>query len=542
MTAERTITPDRVHALLTADAELALLDVREIEPYSEGHLLFAVPVPLGRLELQIAALVPRRDVPVVVCDDGMGEAARAAVRLAELGYSDVAVLADGVSGWRDAGHEVFSGVNVPSKAFGEVVGHECATPSVTVDELRTMLAAREDGGADVVVLDSRPLEEFQRSSIPGASCCPGGELVFRAFAAVPSNDTTVVVNCAGRTRSIIGAQSLINAGLPNDVYALENGIAGWRLAGLEPDHGESSHAAAPDGAGRALAEEAAATVAARFGVRTITSEELRRWRDERHARSLFVLDVRTRDEFEAAHLADAFHAPGGQLVQATDQYVGVRNARLVLVDDDGVRAPMAASWLLQMGMRDVRVLDQNDAHEDLVCGPGAPAVLGLDGADCELVTPDEAAGAIAAGTPVIDLGESQAYRRRHIPGAWYASRSRLEESLSALPGSDSVVLTSEEGAVARLAAADVGAITDRRVTVVGGGNAGWEGSGRSLTGDGARYLVEPTDIWPVPSLFGSPDPAVARDAMRSYLDWETNLVVQLERDGTTGFSCSPIAE
>ena len=68
---------------------------------------------------------------------------------------------------------------------------------------------------------------------------PGAELVLRVRDIAPSPDTTIVVNCAGRTRSIIGAQSLINAGIPNKVVALRNGTMGWHLAGFTCDKGET---------------------------------------------------------------------------------------------------------------------------------------------------------------------------------------------------------------------------------------------------------------------------------------------------------------
>ena len=66
-------------------------------------------------------LVPRRDTRVVWCDDGEGLAETAAGRMAALGYSNVALLKDGVKGWEAAGFRVYSGVHVPSKAFAEVV-------------------------------------------------------------------------------------------------------------------------------------------------------------------------------------------------------------------------------------------------------------------------------------------------------------------------------------------------------------------------------------------------------------------------------------
>src|SRR3954468_7316465 len=82
----------------------------------------------------------------------------------------------------------------------------------------------------MVVLDSRPFDEYQRVSIPTAVNVPGAELALRIHDLAPSPQTLVVVNCAGRTRSIIGAQSLINAGVPNKVVALRNGT--W--AGRSP--------------------------------------------------------------------------------------------------------------------------------------------------------------------------------------------------------------------------------------------------------------------------------------------------------------------
>src|SRR5262249_43079108 len=157
------------------------------------------------------ALVPRRATRIVLCDDGDGLAHRAARLMMRFGYRNLAVLAGGVRGWAAAGFELFSGVHVPSKAFGEFVEHEAETPRVAAEEVKALM----DRGTDMVVLDSRPMEEYRKMSIPGGIDCPGAELVYRFHEVVRSSETLVVVNCAGRTRSIIGAQSLINAGVPN---------------------------------------------------------------------------------------------------------------------------------------------------------------------------------------------------------------------------------------------------------------------------------------------------------------------------------------
>src|SRR5580693_1527226 len=218
--------------------ELALVDVREELIFSQRHLLLARSIPLSRFELKFAQLVPRRATRIVLCDDNDGLAERAAAILERNGYSDVAVLAGGIDGWVNAGFEVFSGVNVPSKAFGEYIEHANGTPNISADELEKLLRDK----ADIVVLDSRPYDEYSRVSIPTGVNVPGAELVLRAREIAPSPATMVVVNCAGRTRSIIGAQSLINAGVPNKVVALRNGTMGWNLAGFACDSGKDRRA------------------------------------------------------------------------------------------------------------------------------------------------------------------------------------------------------------------------------------------------------------------------------------------------------------
>ena len=339
---------------IRAGDELALLDLREEGPFSKAHLFHARSMPLSRLELRVAAALPRRGVPIVAMDgEGEGLAERGAKRLAALGYGNLAVLDGGLAAWVAAGYEVFSGINVPSKAFGEIVEQTCGTPHIAASDLKALI----DEGRAPVILDSRPFEEFHTMSIPGGIDTPGAELVYRVHDLVADPETPVVVNCAGRTRSIIGAQSLINAGLPNPVMALENGTMGWQLAGLTLDHGQDRRAPVPSVAGLEKAKAAAAGVAERFGVRRITMEGLADWQAEAEVRTLYLLDVRTPEEFEAGHLPGSRSAPGGQLVQASDEYLGVLGARIVLIDDTGVRATMTASWLLQMGWTEVAVLE-----------------------------------------------------------------------------------------------------------------------------------------------------------------------------------------
>src|SRR5215212_1963044 len=254
-----------LRAMLLDGDELALIDVREERIFSESHLLFARSVPLSRLELRMARLVPRRATRIVLVDDADGLAERAAGVLAAAGYMNLHILDGGNPGWKAAGFELFSGVNVPSKAFGEFIEHESGTPSISAQELNALMQS----GTDMVVLDSRPFDEFFRVSIPTGVNVPGAELVLRVHDMAPKPDTLVVVNCAGRTRSIIGAQSLINAGVPNKVAALRNGTMGWSLAGFRPDSGQSQRAPGVSHGALAWAKAAAENVARKLDIRGI---------------------------------------------------------------------------------------------------------------------------------------------------------------------------------------------------------------------------------------------------------------------------------
>src|SRR6476619_3001470 len=404
------LNPAALKAMLADGEELALVDLREELTFSKNHLLFARSVPLSRLELTFAALVPRRGTRIVLCDDADGLVERAADILARAGYTDLRALDGGVAAWARAGFELFSGVNVPSKAFGEFVEHASATPSISAQELEGLMRAR----SDVVVLDSRPFDEYHRVSIPSAVSVPGAELVLRIRDLAPSPDTMVVVNCAGRTRSIIGAQSLINAGVTNKVVALRNGTMGWSLAGFAPDSGQSRRAPSPSHGALAWAKAAAEAVARKLGIRSIDEAALAKFRADK-GRTTYVFDVRDPPEYAAGHVAGALSAPGGQLVQATDQYAGTLNARIVLVDDKAVRAVMTASWLAQMGWREVYVLVAAGEEQG---APPAP-ILGEPARDAAIDAPALNDMLARNEATVIDLSPSRDYLSGHIPGAWF---------------------------------------------------------------------------------------------------------------------------
>ncbi len=527
------LAPAALKQLLRSETEeVAVLDVRERGTYGTGHLLYAASAPIGRLELDIDRLVPRRGATVVLVDEGDDDtrATDAADRLVEFGYTDVRVLEGGMAGWRAANEEVFDGVYVPSKAFGEFVEAECDTPRNTADELVDL----KRQNSDMVILDSRPFREYRRMNIPGGVNVPGAELVHRINDLAPNPDTLVVVNCAGRTRSIIGAQSLINAGVPNKVVALENGTMGWTLAGHTLEHGQDRVASDPSSGARAWAQDAAAQVGSRYGVPSIDAQTMAKFRDEAETQTLYLCDVRTAEEYEAGHLPGSRHTPGGQLVQSTDSYVPANNARIVVIDDDGVRATMTASWLIQMGRRNVYVLADGLAKAALESGPEQRAVLGLSDARAafEIAVMRLVGMLPGRDMTLIDLTDSQHFKRGHIEGAWWTTRRQLPDAIQHMPETEMLVLTSHDGIVAHLAAPEIGQHIRCPVKVLAGGTDAWVAADLPLQKGDSQMIGDQDDVHLLP--YDYPEPEIEK-AMLSYLEWETALVPRIERDGVAHF-------
>ncbi|MDO8320544.1 rhodanese-like domain-containing protein [Rhodoferax sp.] len=357
-----------VRQALLNQHEIALLDVREEDTFAQAHPLFAANLPLARIALDARHRIPRLDTLTVVYDAGEGLAQVAAQTLQQLGYSQVHLLDGGLQGWQQAGGEVFKDVNVPSKAFGELVDAQRHTPMLSAQEVKALL----DAQTNVVVLDARRFDEYQTMNIPTSISVPGAELVLRVGALAPDPRTRIIVNCAGRTRSIIGTQSLVNAGIPNPVAALRNGTIGWTLAGQTLEHSAARRATPVPEVQRLAAAQQARAVADRAGVKRAQLADVLRFRSET-ARTSYCLDVRTPEEYAAGHLSGFASAPGGQLVQETDVTLPVRGARAVLADLDGVRANMTASWLAQMGW-EVWVLDGLQATDFSETGQLPPPV------------------------------------------------------------------------------------------------------------------------------------------------------------------------
>ncbi|MFT4509224.1 rhodanese-like domain-containing protein [Caballeronia sp. 15711] len=329
---------------LGSGEELALLDLRSVEAFAKGHPLFATNLPLENLERDALRFVPRKSVRLVLVDNGDNTAAQGAATLERLGYTDINVLTGGIPAWTADGLNGLPTFDIPGIIFSESVRDLRGTPSIEAAQLKTLYDAKEN----VIVIDTRTRDEFARGHVPGAVNAPGEEILYRFLDQVPNPDTFVVVSCAGLPRAIIGAQTLIDAQVPNRVAFLEDGTAGWTRATLELATGgeqrtPASTAAAGFGVKHALA------LAARADVSTVSRQSVEEWLADTEKRTTYLLDIRSAEEYAAGHVPGSISAPGGQLLAVSHRTVATRGARLVLIDDDGTRAVTTAYWLRQRG-------------------------------------------------------------------------------------------------------------------------------------------------------------------------------------------------
>lgn len=525
MTPEK--SPQWVKTALLKKAEIAFLDVREHGQYGEGHPFFVVNCPFSVLEAEAPRLVPNKNVCIVLLDDGDGVATSAAKKLAALDYTDVSILAGGAPGWVNAGFTLFKGVNLPSKAYGEMVEHDSGTPSVSAEELQAMI----DTGEDMIVLDGRTPAEFRKMSIPTARSCPNAELGLRIGELVDNPDTRIIINCAGRTRSIIGAQTLRNLGYTNQIHALRNGSQGWMLAGLTLQHGETP-LALPEPSANTLtdvaARRAAFIEANDIPLLTVAGYESLRNDD---TRTTYLFDVRSAEEFAKGTMSGADHAPGGQLVQATDQWIGVRGARIVLTDNNDIRAATSAFWLRRMG-HDALILDV-DVRDHVAPRPQERDWMdGLTEIDaCEV------AKEVTYGAQLLDASSGSNFRNGHIQRASWVIRPRLKTEL--LDPSRLVIVAGQAPAARRLVALDLIESGFKDVRILTGDPTQWADAGLSVIAS----QDTPPDQDMIDFLFFVHDRHDGSfEAARRYLEWETGLMDQMDEQEKGAFARGPTPE
>ncbi|MEJ2140737.1 MAG: aminotransferase class V-fold PLP-dependent enzyme, partial [Gammaproteobacteria bacterium] len=367
----------------------------------------------------------------------------------------------------------------------------------------------------VVVLDGRSPAEYRKMSLPGALCCPNAELGYRIQSLVPDEATTIVINCAGRTRSILGVEGLRVLNTRNPVFALENGTQGWRLAGLDLQRGIAPQTLPdPDDEQVAALGTTARALIASSGLELVSLTTTNEWlRDEE--RTTYLLDVRTKAEFSKAHFPGARHAPGGQLVQATDEYVAVRNARIVLSDDNRLRATTTAIRLQDMG-HDVYLLDADASTADSNEQSGESG----ESSFVDSAFPDVDA---TKGMTILDASPGMTYRAGHIAGAQWVTRARLEKMQ--LDAAEHLLVTGQDDALLEGIATELRTLGFNNFQSCAGSPRTWADAGHEVV---ATPDV-PADEDCIDYLFFVHDRHDDNmDAARRYLEWETGLIAQLD--------------
>ena len=537
------ISAEALNALLKGDSRFALIDVREAGEYNSTHIPGAALIPRRELEFRLAQAMPYPGDPVVLCDDDGRRAALAAATLERLGYTRVSVLERGINGWVSRDYPTEWGVNVPSKDFGEKMEAVHHVPEIDATELHR----RIERGDKLVILDTRTPEEYRRFCIPGGRSVPGGELALRItdITADLDPDTTVIVNCAGRTRSIIGTRVLQRMGQSN-IFGLKNGTSGWVLAGYELESGADRVALPePSTEGLAAAEAYADRLAAEDGVTYLDVPALEAMLERSREETVYLIDVRTAEEYAAGHIPGFRWFPGGQAVQRSDEAAVVKNSPIVFACNGKARATITASWYRQLGHQEVYVVAGgvtawNGSGRGAETGASPTAPLGLDEAQAlvKSVSPQElqailqspqspqssqpgSTGTTGTTNPkpaVIFVDTSADFARGHPPGARWAPRGWLELQIGGLvPAKDTpVAVTCLDGQNSILAGAALRELGYSDVSVLAGGLAAWRRAGLPEETGLSGVMQPPTDL--VPS---GPDRNYAD--MMNYLRWETAL-------------------
>ncbi len=530
----RYVDAEQVRQELVSGAEIAFIDVREYGQYGEGHPFFATNIPYSTLEIQAPALLPCHHCHCVLFDQGDGIAEKASRRLAAIGYDNLSVLEGGANGWAKSGFNLFKGVNLPSKTFGEIIEHKLGTPSISADELSRM----QQTDSPPIVFDGRTPAEFQKMNIPGALSLPNAEIAHRLDSFIDNEDQTIVVNCAGRTRSILGTQTLRQLNIKNPVIALRNGTAGWSLAGLKLQHGtRPASLPTPTAQMQQRSTQMAREYRQRHQIPTISMDQCEVLSADT-ARSSYFLDVRTIEEYNEGHLKGSRHAAGGQLVQATDQWVAVRGAKIVLIDDTGLRASTTAGWLRAMGHcavvldADVSQLPQlikDEADEQAIALTANPALAQAEVTDI--------AQMLAQGSTLIDLSSGMDFRAGHIKGAHWCVRPRLAPLLSQLApaAQQPLILSGADQAVRRLAAIDARELGYENLLELDANLSDCERSGLDIV----ATPEQPSDTDCIDYLFFVHDRHDGNlEASRQYLEWETGLLQQVDEQELSVFQTS----
>jgi len=529
-----------LQAMLDDQNEIALLDIREAAPFAEGHLWLATNIPLSCIEFRIRRFVPRSRTRLVLCDDNDGLAERAAVVLNKMGYDNIQILVSGVSAWVDAGNSLVSGNYVIAHSFGYFIEEHFQTPVITAEELM----AKQQAGEDIVLVDTRAESDYIANSITNSISVPAAEVARRIPDLAPDPKTQVVVHCAGVTRAALGVQGLLNADITNPVYSLREGTRGWVLAGgtLSPnqpvEHSNRSSSA------KEFSRAAMNKIAQRFKLSYINHDDLSRWRDENPDRTCYLVDVRTEQEYLAEHYPGTIWVPGGELAGMTIDHLATQGARLALfADTDCARAELTASWMKQQNWNDVVIVNDWKNAQPLASGPEPDYYPELEQLNVSSISTMELSNPLLQGnTMIIDFSPSETYRKAHIPGAVWATRSQLPGNLNIPQDSERIVVTSVNGRLARLAASDLMQYTNASVHTLEGGNNAWIAAGLVTETGLTNLLGEVNDEDPEFLKTPGMDEDAIQAMFRRNMAWRAGLYPKFKKDQPVQFTVPPQLE
>ena len=544
-------------ALLDSQALYAVIDVRDWGEFALGQIPGTNCVPRGSLEKYISVLVPKTDTHTVLyCDTGQ-RSTRAAASLETLGYTNVSVLDGGITAWTAAGYETLHGWSLRGKIYGERLQVEEDIPEMTAEELH----ARLDRGERLPIFDTRTEPEFQTAHLPGAYCAPGGQLALIAPEVAQDKSQTIVTNCAGRTRSLLGAHTLRRMGFSN-VYALKGGTGAWRIAGYTQELEKGDGAPVPwiSETSISTCKQFAEQIVQEDGISSIIPQDLHARQE--NGKLLYLLDVRLLSEYQAGHIPGALFCPGTQVALLVESLVGVKNAPIITTCADRARAIIAASLLKGTGYPDVSVLEGGTtawtaAGFDLETGdpeeidfgqpvwmarllqglpagvePQALPISGLDEAteQADLLTPQALQAKLDAGKPAVllDVRSIGDFATAHVPGARWLSRGRLDLQIEhAVPDKTSpVVLMCRKGNLSPLSVPTLKAMGYTRVAILQDGFDAWQAAGLP-TEQGLGDLSSDAELEKLAieevGLFGSGPYGFSHERMAKYLRDEEEL-------------------
>jgi rhodanese-related sulfurtransferase len=258
------------------------------------------------------------------------------------------------------------------------------------------------------------------------------------------------------------------------------------------------------------------------------------------AETVYLVDVRTREEYAAGHIPGFAWFPGGQAVQRADDTVAVKTGIVIFCCDGTARAAVTASWYRQMGFPNVYAVAGGTtawtaAGKSLAAGTDEPVepLVAAARERVRQVAPSALAALLASSRPpaVLNVETSDRFAAGHVPGARWLSRSWLELRLAELAADKNapLVVTDEDGHDAVLAAATIEELGYKDVAALAGGMEAWRKEGRpveqGLTGDAPARRRRARRSRPrlcrhdqLPSLGGEAGPQVrARAMIRAHL-------------------------